>query len=181
MTTIEEYYDNGIMNWINTGDLNDGIVTSCQKKISDLALKNYPKLKIQKKGTLIIALYGATIGKLGLLEIEATTNQACCCINFKNSYNRKFIFYWLLANKNYIISLSIGGTQPNISQSIIQQLRIPLSKNLSEQTAIAQYLDEKTSKIDQITANLSQQIETLKELRKTLINEVVTGKVRVID
>ena len=179
LTAIEGYYDDGIMNWVNTGDLNDGLVTSCQKQISELALKNYPNLKIQKKGTLIIALYGATIGKLGLLDIEATTNQACCCIYFKKGYNNRYIFYWLLANKNEIISQSIGGTQPNISQSIIQRLEIPLSKKYSEQTAIAQYLDEKTNKIDQITANLSQQIATLKELRKTLINEVVTGKVKV--
>jgi type I restriction enzyme S subunit len=123
-------------------------------------------------------MYGATICKVGLLNIEATTNQACCCINFKKDSYSKFVFYWFLANKNKIISLSIGGTQPNISQGIIAKLLIAIPP-LEEQIAIATYLDEKTLKIDAIVTNIGKQIETLKELRKTLINDVVTGKIKV--
>ena len=163
----------------NTGDLNDGSINDCQYKISQHAINDYPNLKTNKKGTLLIAMYGATICKIGLLNIEATTNQACCCINFKKDYLSKFVFYWFLANKNHIISLSVGGTQPNISQGIISKLLIGIPP-LSEQTAIANYLDEKTKKIESIVTNIKSQIETLKELRKTLINDVVTGKIKVI-
>ena len=137
-------------------------------------------MKTNKEGTLIIAMYGATIGKIGLLNIEATTNQACCCINFTKNNSNKYIFYWFLANKQNIVSLSVGGTQPNISQGIIANLSITVPP-LPEQTAIAQYLDQQTQQIDHIVKNLQKQIELLRELRKTLINEVVTGKVRVVD
>lgn len=178
LTNISAYYENGILNWVNTGDLNDGIINVCQYKISEVAIKDYPNLKVNKVGTLLIAMYGATICKVGLLNIEATTNQACCCINFKKDSFSKFVFYWFLANKNNIISLSVGGTQPNISQGIIAKLLIAIPP-LEEQTAIANYLDENTKKIDAIVSNIGKQIETLTELRKTLINDVVTGKIKV--
>lgn len=179
-TNISAYYENGILNWVNTGDLNDGVINNCQYKISEVAIRDYPNLKVNKIGTLLIAMYGATICKIGLLNIEATTNQACCCINFKKDCFSKFIFYWFLANKSKIISLSVGGTQPNISQGIIAKLLIAIP-SLEEQTAIANYLDEKTQKIDAIVSNIGKQIDTLKELRKTLINDVVTGKIKVTD
>ncbi len=126
----------------------------------------------------MIAMYGAIICKIGLLNIEATTNQACCCINFKKKNSNKFIFYWFLANKNHIISLSVGGTQPNISQGIISKLLIGVPP-MEEQTSIAEYLDNKTKIIEAIVKNLTAQIDGLKELRKTLINDVVTGKLKV--
>ena len=178
LSNIPSYYENGILNWVNTGDLNDGSINDCQYMISQHAINDYPNLKTNKKGTLLIAMYGATICKIGLLNIEAATNQACCCINFKKEHLSKYVFYWFLANKNHIISLSVGGTQPNISQGIISKLLIGIPP-LSEQVAIATYLNEKTQKIDSIVSNIKTQIETLKELRKTLINDVVTGKIKV--
>jgi type I restriction enzyme, S subunit len=180
LTNISAYYENGIMNWVNTGDLNDGIINECQYKISETAIKDYPNLKVNKVGTLLIAMYGATICKIGLLNIEATTNQACCCINFKKDSYSKFVFYWVLANKNKILSLSIGGTQPNISQGIIAKLLIAIPP-LEEQKAIANYLDENTKKIDAIVTNINKQIEALKEFRKVLITDVVTGRIKVIN
>ena len=90
------------------------------------------------------------------------------------------MFYWFLANKSNIISLSVGGTQPNISQGIIGKLLFFIPSTKSEQTTIATYLDDQTQKIDAITTNLKAQIATLKELRKTLINDVVTGKIKVV-
>ncbi|MEZ5047409.1 MAG: restriction endonuclease subunit S [Chitinophagaceae bacterium] len=178
LTNIDAYYEDGIVNWVNTGDLNDGIVESCQYKISQLAINDYPNLKVNKPGTLMIAMYGATIGKIGLLNIYATTNQACCCINFNKHNFSKFYFYWFLAYKQFMISLSVGGTQPNVGQGIIGKMLVAVPP-IKEQTEIATYLDAKTNTIDKITTNLQTQIETLKELRKTLINDVVTGKVKV--
>lgn len=168
-----KYYDDGIVNWLNTGDLNDGIIVSTNKKISTIALEDYPTLKINEKGTVVIAMYGATIGKLGILEIRATTNQACCCIVSNTKLSNKFLFYFLLSRKDFIISLSVGGTQPNVSQSILSFLKVYLPP-YSEQTAIANYLDRKTSTIDKKTALLNQKIETYKKLRKAIINKAVT-------
>lgn len=178
-TNISAYYEKGILNWDNTGDLNDDAINECQYKISEVAIRDYPNLKVNKIGTLLIAMYGSTICKIGLLNNEATTNQACCCINFKKDSYSTFIFYWFLANKSKIISLSVGGTQPNISQGIIAKLLMAIPQ-LEEQTAIANYLDEKTQKIDAIVSNIGKQIDTLKELRKTLINDTVTGKIKVV-
>ena len=178
-TSMSSFYENGTINWLNTGDLNDGYVSQTKHMISPEALDAYPSMKIFKKGTLVFALYGATIGKLGLLEIETTTNQACCCMSFPYTrINPKYIFNWFLANKENIISLSVGGTQPNVSQGILSFLKITIPP-LSEQTQITDYLAEKTSKIAKIITNLQTQITTLKELRKTLINDVVTGKIKV--
>lgn len=69
------------MNWLNTGDLNDGYIYSTNKYVSENALNDYSALQVYKPGSIVIAMYGATIGKLGLTEIELTTNQACCVMN----------------------------------------------------------------------------------------------------
>ncbi|WP_068598606.1 restriction endonuclease subunit S [Vaginella massiliensis] len=174
------YYEDGTINWLNTGDLNDGIINSTQKKLNNTVFDDYPNLKIQKKGTLVIAMYGATIGKMGLLDIDSTTNQACCCLNLKNDNFNKFHFYQLLNIKQYIISLSVGGTQPNVSQGILSFIEMVVPPK-SEQEEIAKYLDHKTATIDAIVINIGKQIDTLKQLRKTLINDVVTGKIKVVE
>lgn len=171
------YYEDGTTNWINTGDLNDGILYSCKKKVTDKALKDY-SLTIYPAGSIIIAMYGATIGKVSVSMIDGCTNQACCVLNKSKVINIKFLFYWFLSTRDYIISLSYGGGQPNISQDTIKSLRLILPL-IEEQKAIADYLDTKTSHIDRIIETTNTQIEKLKELRKTLINDVVTGKIKV--
>jgi type I restriction enzyme, S subunit len=173
LTSNAENYDKPEVFWVNTGDLNDGYVNNSKRKISKRALVNYPNLKSFPVGTLIMAMYGATIGKLGILNIIATTNQACCCINLYEQYPAKYLFYWLLSDRKNIISLSVGGTQPNISQSIINKLDVFLPP-LVEQTQIAIYLDAKTTAIDKKIKLLKQKIKHYKAYRKTLINETVT-------
>ncbi len=175
----ETYYKDGTINWINTGDLNDGILTDCKRKVTIKALKDH-SLNIYPIGSIVIAMYGATIGKVSILNINGCTNQACCVLNKSKNLDIKFLFYWFLSKRNFIISLSYGGGQPNISQDTVKSLRV-CAPPLSEQKAIADYLDTKTAQIDQIIQTINTQIEKLKELRKTLINDVVTGKIKVID
>ncbi len=171
------YYESGTTNWINTGDLNDGILYSCKRTITNKALRDH-SLTIYPAGSIIIAMYGATIGKVSISMIDGCTNQACCVLNKSKIINVKFLFYWFISKREFIISLSYGGGQPNISQDTIKSLRI-ISPCIAEQTAIATYLDEKTTHIDRIVSTINTQIDKLKELRKTLINDVVTGKIRV--
>jgi type I restriction enzyme, S subunit len=171
------YYEDGTTNWINTGDLNDGILYSCKKKVTDKALKDY-SLTIYPAGSIIIAMYGATIGKVSVSMIDGCTNQACCVLNKSKVINIKFLFYWFLSTRDYIISLSYGGGQPNISQDTIKSLRLILPL-IEEQKSIADYLDTKTAHIDRIIETINTQIDKFKELRKTLINDVVTGKIKV--
>lgn len=168
-----KYYENGTINWLNTGDLNDGIINKTSKQLNQIVFKDYPNLKVQKKGTLVFAMYGATIGKMGILNIESTTNQACCCIELKKDYNTDFLFYQLLNNKQNIISLSVGGTQPNVSQSILGFVKIPMP-SFFEQNLIANYLLIKTQTIDKKIELLLKKIDYYKEFRKSLINDAVT-------
>lgn len=170
------YVDNGY-NWLQTGDLSDGVILSTSKHLSELAVKE-KKMKFYPMNSVVIAMYGATIGKVGYLEIETTTNQACCVLPPQEEYDSKYIFYTMQSSKNVLISKSVGGGQPNISQSIIKEHIIPFPP-LSEQHAIATYLDATTSKIDATITSLEQQRNDLEALRQSVISEAVTGKVDV--
>lgn len=171
-TSNLEYYD-GNVPWVNTGDLNDGYLYETSKMITDLALKDYPTLKFYPINTLLIAMYGATIGKLSITKIVTTTNQACCALAQPKNANIKFTFYWLLANRNHIIAMAYGGGQPNISQNLIKSLRISLPEK-HEQNAIVNFLDQKTAEIDDLIADKEKLIELLQEKRQAIITEAVT-------
>ena len=98
-------------------------------------------IKLQPKGTVLIAMYGATIGKVGILDIEATTNQACCgCIPFTGIYNY-YLLYYLQSHKQDFIDQGAGGAQPNISKEKIVSNLIPLPP-LAEQQRIVEKLDQ---------------------------------------
>lgn len=86
-----KFYENGTINWINTGDLNDGVLDSCKNKITEDAFRKHSVLKIYPKGTLLVAMYGATIGKAAVLNIEACTNQACCALSQSKILTNKLL------------------------------------------------------------------------------------------
>ena len=167
------YHENGTVNWLNTGDLNDGILFECNKKITEKALEDYSSLKLFPSGSLVMAMYGATIGKTALLEFETTTNQACCVFCESKTIGLKFLQYWFIGNKEQIINLAIGGGQPNISQNILKDVRIPCPK-FQEQTTIANFLDHKTTQIDSLIAKKEELIQLLEEERTAIINQAVT-------
>jgi type I restriction enzyme S subunit len=132
-----EYYD-GDIPWVKSGDLNDHHLAASEENITELGLKS-SSAKIFPKGTVLLAMYGATVGKLGLLEIEAATNQAICGITPSDDVDRQFLFYFLLSQRKSLIEQSIGGAQPNISQRIIRELLVPVPP-LHEQHRIVDLL-----------------------------------------
>jgi len=164
--------------WVITGDLNDSVLENSSKKITKKAVVDYSALKKYSKGSLVIAMYGATIGKTAMVNFEATYNQACCVLNNSNNLLIKYAHYWFIAKKQDIISLSYGGGQPNISQDVIKTLKITVPPK-PEQTQIIQYLDKATSKIDQTIKKIEEKITLMEEYKKSLIHHVVTGKVDV--
>jgi type I restriction enzyme, S subunit len=176
----QTYYDDNGFYWLQTGDLNDGFITDTSKKISKKAIDEFSTLKRYPINSLVIAMYGATIGKMGYLNINTTTNQACCVLTRPIGNNSQYLFYQFLLMKQFIISLSTGGGQPNINQDIVRFLTLCIPP-LSEQIAISKYLDDKTAQIDKIIDNINEQINKLTQLRKTLINDVVTGKIKVTE
>lgn len=168
-----EYYENGIIPWVNTGDLNDGYIDNCSNYITQKAFDDHSTLKIYEAGTLLVAMYGATIGKTAITKFAACTNQACCSLVRSKLIDTKFAFYWFLANKENIINLSYGGGQPNISQDVVRSLKIPIS-NVPEQLSIVRFLDYKTSQVDTFISNRQKQIELLKEQLHFKINDAIT-------
>lgn len=172
------YHENGTINWLNTGDLNDGEVLHCTKKVTKKATEDYTSLKLFPSGSLVMAMYGATIGKTGIIKFDTTTNQACCVFCKGEIIDLKFLQYWFFAKKENIINLAIGGGQPNISQFILKDVKVNCP-SMAEQKEIVHFLENKTNEIAFITSKIQREIELLKEYKTSLISEVVTGKVDV--
>lgn len=176
-TSKNEYYEDDGDFWLQTGDLTDGIITDTSKKVSKIAIREC-NLKFYPTNSVVIAMYGATIGKMGLLQIECATNQACCVLPSNNHIDAKFTFYFFLSAKTDLLISAIGGGQPNISQDVIKKTKM-IVPPLSEQQTIANYLDEECTKIDVQISNANYRIELLNELKQSIITEAVTGKIKI--
>ena len=172
------YYENGTIPWVNTGDLNDSILESCETFITEKAFDDHSTLKIYSKGTLLIAMYGATIAKLSILNFDACTNQACCALANSKLIEIDFAFNWFLSQKQNIINLSYGGGQPNISQDVVRSIRIPLPPS-KEQKEIIDFIKEETSNVVNLISKYQKQIDLMQEYRTSLISQTVTGKIDV--
>ncbi|ACE62178.1 restriction endonuclease subunit S [Actinobacillus pleuropneumoniae] len=146
-----KYYENGTIPWLKTGDLNDGIITEIPEYITELAIEK-TSVKLNPVGSVLIAMYGATIGKLGILNIEATTNQACCaCIPYTGIYN-KYLFYYLMSQKTELQKRSEGSGQPNISKEKIVNYLFPLPP-LNEQKCIVEKIETLFSTLQNLSHN----------------------------
>jgi len=173
-----EFYNNGSIPWLKTGDLNDGIINDVSEYITEYALKN-TSVKLNPKGTVLIAMYGATIGKVGLLNIEAATNQACCgCRPIVGVFNW-YLFYYLMSHKDDFISQGAGGAQPNISREKIVGNIIPLPP-FKEQKRIVEHIEELLPEIESLK-NDETKLEELqksfpKKMKDAILQYAIQGK-----
>ena len=168
----KDYYGGNIP-WLRTGDLNDNYVSNIPCKITDKAREEL-SLRINPEGSVLLAMYGATIGKVGILKIPATTNQACCaCTNFV-CINNEYLFYFLLASKQSFIQKGTGGAQPNISKEIIVSTSIPLP-SLSEQRRIVLKLKYYLKILDNICNNLNDISFITKHIRSKILDLALNG------
>jgi type I restriction enzyme, S subunit len=164
----KEYYD-GNISWVKSGELEDGDIYSTEEKITEEALKK-SSAKLFPKGTLLIAMYGATVGKTAMLRIDAATNQAVCAIFPKNKLTKaEFIRYFFIYARPTLLSHRYGGAQPNISQTIIRNFEVTLPP-LVEQHNIAYIL----SKIQSAIEAQEKIIQATTEIKKALMQKLFT-------
>ena len=164
----KEYYGGNIP-WLKTGDLNDSFIISIPESITEEAVSK-SSAKLNPKGSVLMAMYGATIGKLGILTFPAATNQACCaCIQY-DAVVQMYLFYYLMSQRSSFIEKGGGGAQPNISKEIIINTTIPVPP-LSEQSRIVSQIDYWFSiieKIESAKVNLKTCIDQTKNKILTL-------------
>lgn len=173
------YYEDGKYNWIQSGDLyKTDYIYSTEKQLTLAAIKDSPALTYYEKDFIVIAMYGASVGNVSISKIDAYTNQACCVIKAKKEDDIRYLFYYLKAAQDEMLLKAFGGTQPNISQIIIKNLNC-LKVPTVEQKNISDYLDCHCEKIDFILKGKQEQLEKIKQHKKSLIYEYVTGKKRV--
>ena len=145
-----EYYGGDIL-WLKTGDLNDGVIQDTSEKITEAGVAN-SSVKVNQPGNILIAMYGATIGKLGIVGKTLVTNQACCgCTPFTGIYNL-YLFYYLLSARSRLIELGSGGAQPNISKTKIENFTFPLPP-LEEQKRIVTKIERFMDSISNLSNN----------------------------
>ncbi|MFN7404196.1 MAG: restriction endonuclease subunit S [Armatimonadota bacterium] len=172
------YYDEGEIPWVITGDLKNCELHTTSKFVTPHALQDCSALKMFPAGSVIVAMYGATIGKVGLLRIPACVNQACCVLANSPFMSPEYAAQLFIAFRDDIVRLGVGGGQPNISQDIIKQLRLPVPP-LQEQDDILKVVGESTHGFDQAISKASSEIDFIREYRTRLVADVVTGQLDV--
>jgi type I restriction enzyme, S subunit len=165
----------GNIPWLKSGELCDNInIINSEEHITEEAIKGSSAKKFPIN-TVLIAMYGATIGKLGIIKSECTTNQAVCGLIPSKKYYPKFIFYYLLSKRENLINQGKGGAQPNINQGIIKA--IPFPKILKEkQLLIIQNIESKYSVIDKLEGTTDNAFKKIELLRKSILKKAFNGE-----
>lgn len=173
------FWTNGTIPWLKTGEINYNLITQAEEFVTPLALSK-SSLKLAPKGTVLMAMYGQGItrGRVAILDIDATYNQACCAIQCKKELFNKYLFQFFSFAYSFIRDGGNETSQMNISTGYISNLKV-LVPPLNEQEQIVSYLDLELQKFSDLKALLKQEIEKLKEYKTTLINDAVTGKIKV--
>ncbi len=169
---IEYFYGN--IPWVKSGELKDGYINDTEEKITKLGLDN-SNAKVLPTGTLLIAMYGATVGKLGILEIAAATNQAICAILPNSNVLTDFLFFFFLYYRKDLINKSYGGAQPNISQELIRKTLIPMPA-INDQHRIATYLKEKMAYVEKLKVSIEKQLEAINALPQAILRKAFRGE-----
>ena len=167
--TVREYYENGTIPWLIIGDLNDGLVTKSASKITQAGLEN-SSAKMIPAGTLLVAMYGS-IGKLGITGIECCTNQAIAYAKELHGVTMQYMYYYMMLMKSKLISMGKGGTQKNISQTVLNSLDV-IVPPIPEQERIVSQIEESLSQLDSAVETLKKTKQQLEVYRQAVLREV---------
>lgn len=161
-----EYYQNGTIPWVKTGDLKEKYLWTTDEKITEIGLKN-SSARIYPQDTVLIAMYGATIGASSILKIEAATNQACAAFVKRDDIIPEYLYAFLESQQSRFIKDAVGGAQPNISAGYLKKIEIPIPP-LEKQRRIAALLD----KVSDLIAKRRAQLDKLDLLVKARFVEM---------
>lgn len=170
-TTKPEYWD-GEVPWLNSGALNEGVITTPSKYITELGLQN-SAAKLMPKDTVLVALTGATTGQVGYLAIEATANQSVTGILPSKQHYPKYLYFFLKSQRKKMLGDAFGGAQPHINQKYVKDFKIPLPP-LDDQIRIAHLL----GKVEGLIAQRKQHLQQLDDLLKSVFLEMFGDPVR---
>lgn len=168
----------GMVPWATTGELREQRIASTAKAVSQHALSQYSSLRVHPAGSLVVAMYGATIGRMAILDVPAATNQACCVLSDPAEALPEFVQYSLLAARPRLLLEASGGGQPNINQDKLRSFRIP-APTAAEQLRIVRELDGKTAVLDRTKREAERLIFLSRERRTALITAAVTGQIKI--
>lgn len=169
----EEYYSSGEILWLKTKELNDGFIFNTEEKITEAGLKN-SSAKLFEKGCIILAMYGATIGRLGISSVTMCCNQACCVLKIKEIFLFEYVYLWLVNNREMLISRGRGSAQSNLSQELIKQIEVRIPSD--------GVLIKFSNVVDKLLKNkeiLEKQISSLREARDRLLPKLMSGEIEV--
>ena len=171
-----EYYG-GNTSWVKTTEVQNSYIRSTSEKITELGLKN-SNAKIHPKNSVIVAMYGEgkTRGKCAILDIDASTNQACAVITCDSKKLLfKFCFYWFQSQYDQMRLKSSGGNQPNLNLGIIKKTQIPLPP-LEEQEQIVSQIEQGFSLIENTTQIVNSTLQTLQTMKMSILKQAFEGK-----
>ena len=174
LKNVKEYYQNGNIPWLRSGEVCKKYIFETELFITQKGLEN-SSAKYYPIDTVVVAMYGATAAQVGILKIEATSNQAVCGILPNSKFLPEFLYYFFCYRKEFLASQAQGGAQPNISQVKIKNLEVPVPP-LSEQQSIVDYLDSAFAKIDAMKANAEKAINEAKALFQASLKEMLEPK-----
>jgi len=167
-----EFYDGGKYSWIKSKELIGGFILETEEQITEEALNN-SSAKLLPKHSILIAMYGATVGEYGIISKQMTCNQAICALQPNENYPYSFLFMFIKTMKNEIVNMAVGSAQQNISQILIKKLPIHAPSE-----RIIEYHNKTKDNFSKIEEN-QQQIRTLESLRDTLLPKLMSGEVRI--
>jgi len=168
-------YFQGKIPWLKSGELNDDWIADSEEHITEEALRN-SNAKVFPKGTLLIALYGATVGKTGILSRDSATNQAICALfPKKDVLERDYLHWFLKFKRNEFLGQSFGGAQPNISQRLLRNIKIPLP-SLPVQRCIVAYLDSLQAKVNELKRLQAETEKEMEELIPSILDKAFKGE-----
>ncbi len=169
----QDIFYGGDIPWVNTSELRENVLTTTEKVVSDEALHEFSALKLYPKGSVLFAMYGATIGRVAILGISATVNQAVCVLANPERFSERYVFYGFQATRSILEAIATGGGQPNLNAEKVREHKLPCPP-IEEQTDIADYLDRETARIDALVEEKECMLALLEEKRAALISSAVT-------